>query len=1039
MIVKTMTLKICLLLCIAGPAEEEEKLIDTSDIAGGVCAVLGRADTDLALSIAKRKSFVIHALYADWKTARAARLEFRAAKLHGRVSADVSGGPHLPYGPNIVTVLVADNYAALKSSGLSLEEVRRAVAPLGTVFLGGPGELIEELKSAGFERVRKDGKWMRAVKPWPAEIDQWTHYCHGPDSNPVARDKLVGPPVHYQWTAGPLWSRAHDSDSSVNSLVSADGRIFYMVDEAPISLPGQHSLPDKWFVVARDAFNGVLLWKKPVEKWGWRQWKDTWFKCRPGVFPLSLNRRLVAVGDDVYVTLGYRAPVSRLDAKTGEVRQVYAGTERTNEIIRTRDRLVLAMNRPAGVKIMCIEASTGKAIWQTKPKFKGTTKDYIKFRAMRGSVKPTKLDPGVNLSVDGEIICLLDGRDVVCLDLRGGTEKWRTEVADEKGNAWMGSLIAHKDAVICATARTLYSLSRKTGKRLWTKNKNPLGHLWYEWKDVFVIGGLVWTYGPENKRQTGKFRSFWPAAIKGYDPTTGKAARTVPLGHIFTAHHHHRCYRNKATDRYILTSRRGTEFVSLTGGKHTVHNWLRGICHMGMMPANGLQYTPPHPCRCYINENLPGFNAIASTAASNPQPAKPQTPLEKGPAFGKVPNPKSQIPNSKSDDWPTYRGDPIRSGAATCKLPDKLKALWSVKAGGKLSAPVIAAGKLFVSAVDEYHVLALDEKNGSKVWETAVGGRVDSPPTYYKGSVLFGCADGYVYCLRADNGKLVWRFRAAPEARLIGAFNRLESAWPVNGSVLVHKGVAYFAAGRSSYLDGGIHAYALNPTTGALMHRTKLTGPETDFSNTKAHFTYGKGPGTKCDIMQADENGIYLRDKAFDLTLKPLAPAKVEDRVRPLGGFLDDTYFRRAMWYYGKMINYGQLIVHDADSTYIVRMFHNRKLLDPKNFFTPGKDGYRIIAGSEGWRKDIPVRVRAMLIAGGQLVVGGPPDVVGDKDPLGAFEGRKGGLIRTLATEDGKQIAEYKLDSPPVFNGMAVAGGRLYLVTVDGKVRCFGR
>ena len=1031
-------MKMCLLLCITLPAAGAEKSIDLSDITGGVCAVIGRTDTDLALSLAKRKNLVVHALYADWKTARAARLKFRSAGVHGRVSAGVSKGPRLPYGPNIVNVLAADNYATMKTEGLSLEEIRRTVCPLGTVFLGGSDESIEELKSAGFVRVRKDGKWMRAIKPWPAEIDQWTHYCHGPDSNPVAHDKFVGPPKHYQWTAGPRWSRAHDSDSSVNSLVSAGGRIFYMVDEAPISLPGQHSLPDKWFVAARDAFNGVLLWKKPVEKWGWRQWKDTWFKCRPGVFPININRRMVAVGDDVYVTLGYRAPVSRLDAKTGEVRQVYAGTERTNEIIRIKDRLVLSMNRPAGVKVVCLDAATGKTIWRTEPKYKGTTKDYIKFKAMRGSVKPTKLDPGVNLSVDGEIVCLLDGRDVVCLDLRGGAEKWRAEVADEKGNAWMGSLIAHKDAVICATARTLYSLSRKTGEKLWTKRKSPLGHLWYEWKDVFVIGGLVWTYGPENERQAGKFRSFWPAAMKGYDPATGKAAKTVPLGNIFTAHHHHRCYRNKATDRYILTSRRGTEFVSLTGGKHTVHNWMRGICHMGMMPANGLQYTPPHPCRCYINEILPGFNAIASASASaSAPPAKPKTPLEKGPAHGQIASEESTP--AGASDWPTYRGDPIRSGAATCELPDKLRGLWSTKAGGKLSAPVIAAGKLFVAAVDEYHVLALDEKDGSKIWETAAGGRVDSPPTYYRGSVLFGCADGHVYCLRASDGELVWRFRAAPEVRLIGAFSRLESAWPVNGSVLVHKGVAYFAAGRSSYLDGGIYLYAVNPTTGALLHHTKLSGPETDFSNTKAHFTYGKGPGTKCDIMQADENGVYLRDKAFDLALKPRAAEKIENRVRPLGGFLDDTYFRRAMWYYGTMTNYGQLIVHNTEKIYIVRMFHNRKLLDPKNFFTPGKDGYAIVAGLEGWRKDIPVRVRSMVVAGEQLVLAGPPDVVGDTDPLGAFEGRKGGVIRTLARGDGKQIAEYKLDSPPVFNGLAAGGGKLYAVTVDGKVSCFGK
>ena len=41
-------------------------------------------------------------------------------------------------------------------------------------------------------------------------------------------------------------------------------------------------------------------------------------------------------------------------------------------------------------------------------------------------------------------------------------------------------------------------------------------------------------------------------------------------------------------------------------------------------------------------------------------------------------------------------------------------------------------------------------------------GRVDSPPTLHQGRAIFGCRDGYVYCLTADDGKLVWRFRAAP-------------------------------------------------------------------------------------------------------------------------------------------------------------------------------------------------------------------------------------------------------------------------------------
>ena len=63
--------------------------------------------------------------------------------------------------------------------------------------------------------------------------------------------------------------------------------------------------------------------------------------------------------------------------------------------------------------------------------------------------------------------------------------------------------------------------------------------------------------------------------------------------------------------------------------------------------------------------------------------------------------------------------------------------------------------------------------------------------------MLFGSADGYVYCLRASDGELVWRFRGAPRDERLVAFEQLESLWPVHGTVLVQDGAAYFAAGLS--------------------------------------------------------------------------------------------------------------------------------------------------------------------------------------------------------------------------------------------------
>lgn len=48
-------------------------------------------------------------------------------------------------------------------------------------------------------------------------------------------------------------------------------------------------------------------------------------------------------------------------------------------------------------------------------------------------------------------------------------------------------------------------------------------------------------------------------------------------------------------------------------------------------------------------------------------------------------------------------------------------------------------------------------------------------------------------------------------------------------------------------------------------------------------------------------------------------------------------------------------------------------------------------------------------------------------------------LAAGTAAADGSLLEKYDLDAPPVFDGMAAAGGRLYLCARDGDIMCFGR
>jgi outer membrane protein assembly factor BamB len=184
-----------------------------------------------------------------------------------------------------------------------------------------------------------------------------------------------------------------------------------------------------------------------------------------------------------------------------------------------------------------------------------------------------------------------------------------------------------------------------------------------------------------------------------------------------------------------------------------------------------------------------------------------------------------------------------------------------------------------------------------------------------------------------------------------------------------------------------------------------------------------------------------MRNRAFDAELKA---TRGDADLRVPGGFLDGTYFKRVPWRLRADPAYGRLLVHDDRFAYYVRMFDSLEGLNPSVFFTPASKGYLLLARDmekrrDAWQRRVPVRVRAMVLADGRLIAAGPPDIVDPKDPLAAFEGRKGGVLYVLDTTTGKTLAEHELPSPPVFNGVAAARGKLYLADEAGAVTCFGR
>ena len=1014
------------------PGDSARRILADTGVHGGLIVHVGCGDGKRTIAFRATDGYVVHGLDTDAANVAEARKQIRAAGLYGSVSVEQFTGNVLPYAENLVNLLVIENQGELND-----DEIMRVVAPGGAVHR------------------KRDGKWTFIRKPRRLDTDEWTHFLYDASNNAVSRDDAVGPPESLQWVAGPKFARSHEHLASLSAAVAAGGRVFSVEDHGPVV---SIAFPARWLLVARDAYNGLTLWTRELGPWEWHL-----REFRHG--PPQITRRLVA-GDRVFATLRYGGPVEAIDAATGKTVKTFAGTEGTEEIAHVDGTLLLSIGNakpalgsdarrgmPGGSarQVLAVDVASGETIWKNEVR----------------SLAPVTLG-----AADGRVF-YQDGPTAVAVDLRSGKRLWQSEPLAALGNrpAWYSPvLVAYEDVILWADGKMLCGLDAATGKTLW-RGKSEVN--WHAPPDVLVADGLVWTGQLRIHQQ--------PGITQGLDPRSGEVKRTKSsdLETFACGMTHHRCYRNKGTPNWLLLGRAGVEFLDVASGEIRPHHWVRGMCQYGVMPANGLLYAPPHSCACFLTAKINGFNALAPMRNADTKTAKAERPppLQRGPAY------ETSVPavHARASDWPTYRHDAPRSGRASTSVPTDLKPFWKTRLGGKLTAPTIARGRCFVAATDNHTLSALDAATGKRVWAFTAGGRIDSPPTIAEGLAVFGCRDGYVYCLSAADGELVWRFRAAVDDRRIVAYGQLESLWPVSGSALVTDGTAAFAAGRSSFLDGGIRLYRVDLKTGALRAQSTVYTPDPNTRRQTRETVYGFNMyGALPDVLAADDENVFMRQLCFTHDLEPAA---VKQHLFSPTGLLDDSWWHRTYWLYGSTftagwpgwfqtgnkVPAGRLLAIDDRTVYGYgrTRFANRSRNAGANW--AAQESYHIFAagmepaaqvppnspprkpgaksgrgtGPAGvtlkWSQEAPVRARAMVLADGTVFFAGTPNLGNSSDEAyAAMKGQRGAKIVAVSAADGSRVADVPLDALPVLDGMAAAGGRLYVSMTDGSIVCLG-
>ena len=128
-------------------------------------------------------------------------------------------------------------------------------------------------------------------------------------------------------------------------------------------------------------------------------------------------------------------------------------------------------------------------------------------------------------------------------------------------------------------------------------------------------------------------------------------------------------------------------------------------------------------------------------------------------------------------------------------------------------------------------------------------------------------------------------------------------------SVLVQNDEAWFTAGRSNFLDGGLRLIRLDAASGELLSETLIDekNPATG-ENLQETLQVLNMPVGLTDILSSDGQRVYMRSQVFDLAgnrqaIGPHSGQPAQQGAVQKGdtahlfapmGFLDDTWFHRS-------------------------------------------------------------------------------------------------------------------------------------------------
>ena len=387
--------------------------------------------------------------------------------------------------------------------------------------------------------------------------------------------------------------------------------------------------------------------------------------------------------------------------------------------------------------------------------------------------------------------------------------------------------------------------------------------------------------------------------------------------------------------------------------------------------------------------------------------------LEEDRLEGTYPGPNSPAIFRRTDSWP--EATPIPD------LPAGPAPAWQTRLNGQIFAsPAVLDGKVYIGTTGGVFN-AVDGRDGKILWSFAAGRPVFGTALVTADAVFFTCDNGYLFRLRRDDSKEVWRydlgdFRASRVLGHPGVFD-----WDWHGpKPALADGVVYVGAG-----DGGFHA--VDAATGARRWRFEaggrirggaaVSGARVIFGSAD-HFVYALDAATGKEIWKFD-TGAEVEDQPL------VAGPRVFIGNRGAGLFALDFTTGERLWklfFWGSWLESTPIL---ADGILYVGSSDLRRV----SAIRPD-DGHVIWRSDVyGWSFGTPLLVGDRIFAG---AAGGAPYFIHHEASFSMLDRATGKLLRRYPLPEVPGAHQWGIAGSP-----ALAGDLVVVSTIQGGLMAF--